>query len=104
MKSFNKILAVVAVSMSTLAGVSAQAAQPWTGDQPRFGDFSDANTGAVNRADVQAQARQAIANNTFSDAKDNRVVVNPQASEASRAQVHAQAVEAMQNNSIAVGE
>ena len=104
MKSFNKVLAVVAVSMTALVGVSAQAAQPWSGEQPTFSSFSDTNTGSVNRADVQAQARQAIANNTFSDAKNNRVVINPQAAQTTRAEVHAQAVEAMQNNTIAVGE
>lgn len=105
MKSLNKVLVAVAVSMTALVGVSAQAQQPWSGEQPAFGDFSYAHTGAVNAADVQAQARQAIANNTFSDAKTNRVQINPQASsQVSRAQVHAQAVEAMRNNSIAVGE
>ncbi|THJ35278.1 hypothetical protein E8K88_04610 [Lampropedia aestuarii] len=104
MKSFNKVLAVVAVSMTALVGVSAQTAQPWSGEQPRFEDFSYANTGSVNRADVQAQARQAIANNSFSDAKDNRVVINPQATQTTRTQVHAEAVDAMQNNRIKVGD
>lgn len=90
--------------MTALVAASAHAAKPWSGEQPRFADFSDTNTDSVNRADVQAQARQAIANNTFSDATNSRAVINPQATQTTRAQVHAQAVEGMQNNSIAVGE
>lgn len=104
MKSFNKVLVVMAVSMTALVGMSANAQQPWSGEQPVFDNFSNGSGVAANRAEVQAQARQAIADYAFSDGKNSQVVSNTQASQLSRAEVHAQAIEAVRSNRIAVGE
>lgn len=104
MKSFNKVLAVVAVSMTAFVGVSANAQQPYAGEQPVFENLSSSTGSAVNATEVQAQARQAMADNALTNSEMNKVVIHSQASELSRAQVHAQAVEAAQNNRIAVGE
>jgi len=103
MKSFNKILAVAAVSMTALAGVTAQAAEPWSGEQPVFSDFKYAVTGAVNAADVQAQAHQAIQSYAFNDQMTGYVQAQ-QGAGLSRAQVQAQAAEAMRTQRLEVGE
>ncbi|THU00246.1 hypothetical protein E9531_10790 [Lampropedia puyangensis] len=106
MISLNKVLAVVAVSISAVAGVQAQAAQPAAGIHPLFEDLSYAGSSTVNRADVQAQARQAIQNHAFRDdvSAYSEQAAASQGSALSRAQVHAEAVDAMKNDRLSVGE
>lgn len=105
MKSFNKILAVAAVSMTALVGVAAHAEQqPWSGEQPVFSDFKYQQTGAPNTTDVQAQARQAIQNHAFNDQMTSYSAQAQQGAALSRTQVQAQAAEAMRADRLQVGE
>lgn len=106
MKSIHKVLAIAAISMTALVGLSANATQAWSGEQPVFNDITYASTPAVNASEVQAQARQAIKSHAFNDQMTSNLqqAHNSQAAPLSRAQVQAEAAEAVRNNSIQVGE
>lgn len=108
MKSFNKILLVAAFSMTAYQGAAANNLQPWSGEQPLFADFNYPSGGGVNRSDVQAQARDAIANDAFRDGKNHLKGLarssNPQSSSLSGETVRAGGADALRTGQIRVGD
>lgn len=101
MKLCNKLLFVAAISMAGLQGVSAQSvppSQPWAGERPLFSDFDQPRAGSgVSRAQVQNEARDAIANDRFSEGRAHLAGLerstNSQSSAVSRSAVRAESPE-----------
>lgn len=108
MKKFTQILLVAAFSMTAYQGVSANNLQPWSGERPLFSDFNDPSGGGVNRSDVQAQAREAMANYAFRDGKNYHKALNrstnSQGSSLSSEAVRAGGADAIRTGQIRVGD
>lgn len=100
-----RTLAAVAIAAAGAAGVQAQAAMPYAGEQPRASDF-DARPAVgtpADRAAVHQAAVEAIANGRLRD----EPVIAAQPAQAgaalTREQVHQKAVRAIKDGTLSVG-
>ncbi|KKW68650.1 hypothetical protein AAV94_03735 [Lampropedia cohaerens] len=104
-KSIARTLAAIAIATAGAAGVQAQTAMPYAGEQPRASDFDARPTVGTpaDRAAVHQAAVEAIANGRLRDAPVFAAQPAQTGASLTREQVHQKAVRAVKDGTLSVG-